>query len=225
MWYARELYLAMRNWPAWIPYPTSWMNAILLALIASIIAYGQSIIVFIFSFIQLIGWFLSLIFPALANIIIPIIEKIFTFFAYVSPTWFISPIIVVAFAHHYLNLLLERYFPEINLPEMPRVEGFIPGLLSWWEGIYGLAVILLSYLVSDTILTIIPFFNQDISHLDLVSMNRLYVWFNIAVQLYKPIYTPIIRLFIWIITAAYLYQFEARFRQYLMSVGNSNRTP
>ena len=210
----------MRNWPVWIPYPTSWMNAILLALIASIIAYGQSVIVFIFSFIQLLGWFLSLIFPSLANIIIPIINKIFTFFAYVSPTWFISPIVIVAFVHHYLNLLLERYFPEINLPEMPKVEGYIPGFLSWWEGIYGLAVILLSYLASDTILTIIPFFNLDISHLDLVSMNRLYIWFNIAVQLYKPIYTPIIRLLIWIITAAYLYQFEARFRQYLMSLSN-----
>ena len=214
----------MRNWPVWIPYPTSWMNAILLALIASIIAYGQSIIVLIFSCIQLLGWFLSLIFPALANIIIPIIDKIFTFLAYVSPTWFISPIVIVAFVHHYLNLLLERYFPEISLPEMPKVEGYIPGFLSWWEGIYGLSVIILSYLTSDIILAIIPFFNRDISHLEFAPMNHLYIWFNIAVQLYKPIYTPIIRLLIWIITAAYLYQFEARFRQYLMSLSNGNRT-
>lgn len=214
----------MRNWPVWIPYPTSWMNAILLALVASVIAYGQSIIVFIFSFIQLLAWFFSLIFPFLDNIIVPIIIKIFTFFAYVSPTWFISPIVVVAFAHHYLNLLLERYFPEISLPEMPKVEGFIPSFLSWWEGIYGLAVIILSYLVSDTVLTIIPFFNQDISPLDFATMNRLYIWFDIALQLYKPIYTPIARLLIWVITAAYLYQFEARFRQYLISVGNGNRT-
>ena len=143
--------------------------------------------------------------------------------AYVSPTWFISPIVVVAFAHHYLNLLLERYFPEISLPEMPKVEGFIPGFLSWWEGIYGLVVIILSYLASDTVLTIIPFFNQDISSLDFAMMNPLYTWFNIAFQLYKPIYNPIARLLIWVITAAYLYQFEARFRQYLISVGNGNR--
>ena len=214
----------MRNWPAWIPYPTSWMNAILLALIASLIAYGQSIIILVFSVIQLLAWFLSLIFPSLVNIIIPIINKIVTFFAYVSPTWFISPIVVVAFAHHYLNLLIERYFPDISLPEMPKIEGYIPGFLSWWEGIYGLAVIILSYLASDTVLTIIPFFNQDISHLDLISMNSLYTWFYIAVRLYQPIYTPITRLSIWVITAAYLYQFEARFRQYLISVGNGNRT-
>lgn len=213
----------MRNWPTWIPFPTSWMNAILLALIASLIAYGKSIILLIFSFIQLLAWVLSLLFPGLAHIIVPIIDKVITFFAYVAPTWFISPIFVVAFAHHYLNLLLEKYFPEINLPEMPKVEGYLPGFLSWWEGIYGLSVIILSYLTSDIILTIIPFFSQDISSLAFAPMNQLYIWFHIAVQLYQPIYTSLVRLLIWVITAAYLYQFEAVFRQYLMSSSNENR--
>lgn len=213
----------MRNWSVWIPSPTSWMNAIVLAIVASLIACGQSFIWGLFSLLQLLAWFLSLILWDWAKFIIPIINQLFIFLAYISPTWFISPIIVIAFSHHYLNLLLERYFPEVNFPEMPRVEGLLPGFLSWWEGIYGLAVILLAYLTSDTILAIVPFFQSNITQLDFAPMNRLYIWFNLALQLYQPIHTSIARLAIWIVTAAYLYQFEARFRQYLMSLDNENR--
>ncbi len=217
----------MRNFPAGFPNINSWMNAILLGFLLIIATtLGQIINSFFSQLIQLLFKFLSLFPELIRGIILIIVGQIYLFFyylfSYLSPLGVLLTIVVIAFANHYLNVLLDLYYPDITLPEMKGVGGLVPGLISWWEGLYGLLVIILAMWVSDTILSIFPFlaFNYDLPNLDSSSSGRLFFWFYLGILLFThPIYTPISRLLIWIITAAYLYQFESAVRNHLMSVG------
>ena len=72
-------------------------------------------------------------------------------------------------------------------------------------------------------LSFLPFlvFNNDIPNVEPFTPGRLFIWFYIALALFtQPLYSPIARLFVWIIAAAYLYQFESTMRQHLISIGS-----
>ncbi|MGK7872733.1 MAG: hypothetical protein AB4426_05290 [Xenococcaceae cyanobacterium] len=180
----------MKNWPSWIPSPNSWMSAIVLALLMSALVFGGNII---WPLIQLLIGFL----PRLGIIV--------WFLAY------ISPIFLIAVAHHILHLFLDKYFPNTPSPEIGKVQGFIPGLMSWWEGLYGWLVIFLSMLVSNTILAFL--FSPRTSPYELLDL-----------QWSIPVNIPTVRLLIWGITAAYLYHFENSVRQRLMTVGSASQS-
>ena len=48
--------------------------------------------------------------------------------------------------------------------------------------------------------------------------SRIDIWVKIALTILgQPIYSPFLRLVIWIISAAYLYQFEFTFKQHLIA--------
>lgn len=240
----------MRNLPAWIPNLNSWLSSVLLAAIVSIgttIAlqiYGifsaiflffYFLLVFLLSFLAPIWNFLLRLFSLLPgfiqSFIVWIFQLIFLAFSYIasvlatiaSPLLLIVPIVVIAFAHHYLHLFLDRFLPDIRLPEIEKVSGFFPSIMSWWEGFYGLLVIIVSLLFSDIVLSFFPFlvFSSDIPNIEPSTSGRLYMWYYFALALFtQPLYSPIARLFVWIITAAYLYQFESTIRQHLISVGS-----
>jgi hypothetical protein len=117
----------MRNWPAWIPNPTSWMSAILLILLWR----GIGVVIRI---IFQLGEPLMAISPKL---------KFVLYFAAL-----LSPILAIAVAHHFLHMALDRYAPASRSPGMSRVEGLFPTLMSWWEGFYGWMAITLAMAVS-----------------------------------------------------------------------------
>ncbi len=240
----------MRNLPAWIPTLNSWMSAVLLAAIvsigtniatqiygifAAIFLFFYFAIVFLLSFLAPIWNFLLRLFSLLPgfiqSFIVWIFQLIFLAFSYIfsilttisSPLLLIVPIVVIAFSHHYLHLFLDRFFPDIRLPEMEKVNGFFPSIMSWWEGFYGLLVIIVSLLLSDIFLSFCPFlaFNSDLPTIEPANTGRLFYWFYFALALFtQPIYSPIARFFVWIIAAAYLYQFESTVRQHLIAVGS-----
>lgn len=120
----------------------------------------------------------------------------------------ICPIILIAFAHHLLHLFLDRFFPDSRSPEMTNVQGWFPGLISWWEGLYGWLVLILSTIISAGILGVIYYSSS--------SLASLYFFLS-SWDKAKHLFTvPSIA---WVIIAACLYQFEFVVRQYFTASG------
>ncbi|MEL6581360.1 MAG: hypothetical protein AAFQ14_16585 [Cyanobacteria bacterium J06621_12] len=238
----------MRNWSAFTPNLSSWINALLLAtllIIATslvpVLHYIWTIIVFIsawmFYFVSIFLYFLASILPqfiqqiiiSLISFITSIIGNLITL---ISPLILLLPIPIVAFAHHYLYLLLDRFYPELTAGERGRVTGYIPGIVSWWHGLFALVVVVMAMLCSDSLLSILPWLSHNAadclasqtSELNASATTRVGLWVQIALMIFRqPIYSPFLRLVIWVVSAAYLYQFEFIFRQHLITA-NDPRT-
>lgn len=232
----------MRNWSIILPSLSSWLNAFLLALILIVATFSIpaihnffAVIYIFFAWVfYLISVLLTLIINALPQLIQTIITGISSFvsliisglIALVSPLILLLPIPIVAFAHHYLYLLLDRYYPDLSSAERGRMNGYYPGIASWWHGLYALLVTILAMLISDLVLSILPWLNFNLMNCGFLEMpnaefyasNRIDFWVQIALTILRqPIYRPWMRLILWTITAAYLYQFEFTFRQYLIN--------
>jgi len=179
----------MRNWPNWIPSATAWMSAILLILLVR----GLSVVLRII-FQQ--GESLMAISPKL---------RIILYFAAL-----LSPILVIAVAHHLLQIVLDRYFPNTRSPEISSDLGQLPTLMSWWEGFYGWMAIALAMVVSGMI--------QVISSPSFNSLYDMLGWWDELKDLFTlpTLYR--------VITAAYLYQFESIVRHHLMAVGSASHS-
>jgi hypothetical protein len=177
----------MRNWPAWIPNLNAWMSAILLILLVRGIAV---VIRIIFQY----GYSLLEISPKL---------RILLYFVAL-----LSPILVIAVAHHVLHMFLDRYTSGSRSPGMTRAEGLLPTLMSWWEGFYGWMAIALAIVVS--------FMIEILSYPTPNSFYNLLAWWDELRDLFTlpTLYR--------VITAAYLYQFEYLVRNHLMAVGSSH---
>ena|SRR4028118_452415 len=100
----------MRDWTAWIPSPTAWMSAVLLILLFR----GISVVIRI---IFQMGDSLMAVSPKL---------RILLYFAAL-----LSPILMIAIAHHLLQIFLDRYFPNTRSPEISSNLGLLPSLMSW----------------------------------------------------------------------------------------------
>ena len=178
-----------QNWPVWIPNPNALMSAVLLVLL-----------------IEGIKFFLEYIFPfeGLLIVLPPNLKLI------LYATTLLSPIIVVAIAHHWLNLVLDRFFPNITTSEMGKAEGILPGLISWWEGLYGCMAIYFSNIV---ILLVEIILNPDAINSEFYLMHDLLAWWDIIIGWFTI--PNLVRL----VTIAYLYQFDNVYRNHLMSLG------
>jgi len=179
----------MRNWPAWIPNPNSWMSAILLILLIRGIAVAIRII-------WQYGYSLMEISPKL---------RIVSYFLAL-----LSPILVIAVAHHLLHMFLDRYAPTSRSPGMSTAEGLLPSLMSWWEGFYGWMAIALAMLVSLMI--------EILSSRSYSSLYDLLGWWDELRDLFTlpTLYR--------VVTAAYLYQFEYLVRNHLMAIGSTRQS-
>ena len=178
-----------QNWPVWIPNLNALMSAVLLVLL-----------------IEGIKFFLEYIFPFEGLLIIlPPNLKLILYAATL-----LSPIIVVAIAHHWLNLVLDRFFPNITTSEMGKAEGILPGLISWWEGLYGCMAIYFSNIV---ILLVEIILNPDAINSEFYLMHDLLAWWDIIIGWFTI--PNLVRL----VTIAYLYQFDNVYRNHLMSLG------
>lgn len=179
----------MNNLPKWIPNLNAWMSALLLIVLAKGASYGY--------------YFLYIILTVILPLPTKSILIIFSFFL-------ISPIVLIAFVHHWLHLFLDRFFPETRSPEMANVEGLLPGLMSWWEGLFGWQVLAIAMLISSSIWVIfIP--NTSISDFS-------WAWLWYILQRFLTLAT-----LLQLIVSAYLYQFEYLVRNYLMSLATKSR--
>jgi hypothetical protein len=123
----------------------------------------------------------------------------------------LSPIVIISFTHHYLHLLLGRFLTEIQAPEIGIVKGLVPKLMSWWEGLYGWLVIILSTLVAAFLcIFILPIF-----HLSLTKPLETYTQFQQQIIVIFGI--------LWLITGAFIYQIEYLVRYHLITVYSGNQ--
>jgi hypothetical protein len=117
---------------------------------------------------------------------------------------FLSPIAVVAFAHHWMHRLLDNFFPESKLPETETVPGTFPGILSWWQGLFGWIAKLISSAIAYTTLALF------------LSENGLVYYFLKFFEGGWDMWR-IVPVLIQIIIAAFLYQFEYVVNQRLIA--------
>lgn len=180
----------MKNWPSWIPNPNSWLSAIvLIVLISGFLAATPWLVLLL----QFIGQFS----PKLA-----------------MGLWFcayLSPIALIAAIHHASHQLLDRYFPQTRSPATDKVEGWMPTLMSWWEGLYGWLTIVLALFVSNALLAVFApsslFANSHFLDFSTTQMEGQFVILTL----------------VRLLCAAYLYHFESLVRQHLIAVGASDR--
>ncbi len=175
----------MNNWSIWFPTSNSWLSAAFLTLLTSGLAASAAFAWQIALFLARISPQFGLIFGMIAVL---------------------SPIILVAIMHHLLHLILDRFFPETQLPGMTGNTGVLPGLMSWWEGLYSWLVIVLATVLSTAIIGSFPL---SLSFLD----NLVNLWDRAR---------PFFRLstLVWVLIAAYLYHFEHLVQQRLMSMAH-----
>ncbi|MDZ8089548.1 MAG: hypothetical protein RMY16_28945 [Nostoc sp. DedQUE12b] len=123
-------------WPLWFPYPSSWLKALIWTLFLRVIIFivkntgklGYDIVYFAHS-LQLFVIFTILL--------------------------ILSPIPIISLTHHCLHLLISRFISEIQAPEIGKTQGFLPGIMSWWEGLYAWLVIVISILIAAFFSTIV----------------------------------------------------------------------
>lgn len=117
----------LNNWPAWIPYPKAWLNALLLVLlIRGMTVALQSL-------------------PRLGEILAPLPPR---FFVIIFLVFALLPIGLIAIVHHVLHWVMDWFSPNTVAPEMGKTEGLVPGLMSWWEGLLAWLAISLGLLTS-----------------------------------------------------------------------------
>ena len=120
----------------------------------------------------------------------------------------LAPIAIIAIAHHILHFCLDLFFPDIQTPEMSVRKYWFPGLMSWWEGLYGWLAIVLTMIISTVIGVIIFSPNYYLSQMS--------DWWLGMKNFFNPL------MFIRLVCVAYLYQFEHLVRQHLIAVGARN---
>jgi hypothetical protein len=186
-----EQKLQKSNWPAWLPYPSCWLKSFFLMFLLRVILFVAEIL-------AKVGYNLSRLVSS------PELSVIFTTIT------ILSPILVIAFTHHYLHLFLGRFISEIQAPEIGVVKGVIPTLMSWWEGLYGWTVIILSTFVAALLCTILlPLFN--LSYVKIVENHSEFE------QQIKVIFG-----IIYLFTGAFIYQIDYLVRHRLISIYSRN---
>lgn len=181
----------MNNWPSWIPLPRSWFNALALLLL-------------LFGIQQLS--------VAIWPILLPIINlpKI-GILIYVA-LFILAPIALVAAVHHWSHQVLDQFFPDSRLPQPLPATGAMPGLLSWWEGLYGWVVsyfVGIIWAVCVAIALPLPATGQLSPTLLVFANPAISTWY-------------LIEFGVKAIAAAYLYQFEFAVKRSLLTAHSTH---
>ncbi|MEH2182067.1 hypothetical protein [Nostoc sp.] len=182
-------------WPLWFPYPSSWFKALILTLFLRVIIFvvkntgklGYDIVYFVHS------------------------PKLFFIFTILL---ILSPIPIISLTHHCLYLLISRFVLEIQAPEIGRTQGLLPGIMSWWEGLYAWLVIAISTLIA-------AFFS-------IILLPLFYPSYDKQIEYYtriENINNNIILIFglLYIFTAALIYQIKYLVRCRIISASYINR--
>ncbi|MDZ8259227.1 hypothetical protein [Nostoc sp. ChiQUE01b] len=181
-------------WPLWFPYPSSWLKALILTLFLRLIIFvvkntgkvGYNIVYFVHS---------------------PQLFIIFTILL------ILSPIPIISLTHHCLHLLISRFGSEIQAPEIGRTQGLLPGIMSWWEGLYAWLVIAISTLIAAFFSTILlplfyPSYDRQIEYYTQIeNINNIILIFGL----------------LYISTGAFIYQIEYLVRHRIISAYSGNK--
>ena len=176
--------------PSWMPNFNAWMSAILLLLLvrgmkfvlrATFDNFNYELLNMLSSKSHVVLYFLLLL----------------------------SPIVIIAIAHNLLHMALDLYVPDVQTPEVPENKSLFPGLMSWWEGLYGWLAIAITMIVS-TMLAIILFSPN-------YYLEEMTSWWLGNSNFFNPI------MLIRLVCVAYLYQFEQLVRKHLIAVGAGTR--
>lgn len=181
----------MKNWPDWLPQPSSWISAFFLTILIGVLETNAEKILELGRFLTNGSIRGGIFFGLLAML---------------------SPIIFIAFLHHFFHALFDSLFPNTSSPELGKVEGLMPYLLSWWEGLFAWVVLVLTTIITLSILGVFVSSTSDL-------FRMFSSWDHI-----KHIFTK--EAMIWMVTATFIYHFEYLVRQRLLSVGyaRSNRS-
>jgi hypothetical protein len=172
----------------WFPNLQSWLSAVVLAFTSGLLIAGIYNIAALSRIFDLI--------PPRGDLFVGMLATL-------------SPIFMIAFGHHWLYLVMDRFFPDSSLADVEAVKGYWPTLSSWWEGLYGWLTLVLA-----TILCV------GIGGLLLPSRygaggGEIY-WILAEPNKFKYLFSP--PFVVWILSAAYLYQFEHVMRLHFSSL-------
>lgn len=163
------------KYPKWFPYPSSWLNAVLLTLLIGFI--GRVIEV-----ISKGSFVASYVLDSPSLLIQGVIIAL------------LIPIPIIAVVHHLLYKLLAAVAPKLHDPTLGSLKGLFPSLLSWWEGVCGYVVATLSMLITLWVgMLIHPMFGIDLNaevQLPTDDLEQFYVaigltWFFTTASLYQ----------------------------------------
>lgn len=174
----------MNNLPAWIPRPLAWLNGLVLV----ILLRGIEVL------LQLLSVIAGIV---NAGLLPPPVLVLAVLGSY------LLPIPIIAIAHHWIHVALDRFVPDSRTPDAGTVEGWLPGLMSWWEGLFGWTAIALALIVSNAVFSVVAG----------TSYRPMDWWQDELMRLFSP--QSLLR---WVFVA-FLYQFEASVRQHLLAIG------
>lgn len=117
----------------------------------------------------------------------------------------LSPILLIAFGNHFMHLVLDK------LAKRASPRGAMPGLMSWWAGLYGWLVLMLATWTSLFLVLVIH--PQS-------TLSGFFSLFSYDASLASVISVPTI---VWFFMAAILFQVERRVRD-KMAAGPDSTT-
>lgn len=176
------------RWPAWFPYPSSWLYALVLGLL-----FFCTI-----AFWVRVGITLG-ISPGDANDIALALT--------ILPPGLLSPILTVAVVHHLLGFITSQ-IPGLQSSEVKNKRIF-PGIISWWEGIWAWTSIILSLIMSMLVGIVVSMLSGQL--IPLITSQRQIS--NQDSETFGLILTVA-----WFVTAAYLCQIHYLAKQRLLKV-------
>lgn len=210
------------NLPPWFPYPSSWLKA-------AVLAWFLMAIALIIDRMMLWDYHLT----NLAEN-----RELLVLFTLVI---LLLPIPAIALAHNLLNLFFQIILPilgrasraiksklRLKTQKQPRFNNrtisIFPTLINWWAGLYSWLVFILSTIITVMVYTLL-FSWVDLSY-ETISFYYKHLW---VINSLDWLYLWISFGFIWITTAAILYQFEHLFKQKIsakksiLNTSNSNQ--
>ena len=113
-------------WPRWFPYPSSWLKSAGLCLLLTAIFYSIGII----ASLNYQGFNSFSDNPDLLTVLIILA--------------LLCPIPVIAFGQEIFQLFWKGFLKDVS---SAQDQGLLPGLLSWWEGLYSWFVFIISSLI------------------------------------------------------------------------------
>ncbi|NJR61885.1 MAG: hypothetical protein HC769_25485 [Cyanobacteria bacterium CRU_2_1] len=166
------------KYPKWFPYPSSWLNAILLAFLTGLVGYVMQGLIWT-------GFGMSVMVDAPEPVIIMSVVAI------------LSPIVVIAAVHHIIHLFLTQFAPKLQAPEIGKTTGLFPGLFSWWEGLWSWMTMMVSILMCLIIMILahegfnVSFDKNSVnSEVDIERLSGFLgcIWLTITAYLYQFTY-------------------------------------
>ena len=156
------------------PRPSAWLSALALTVFAGV-------------FGTMMSWFYGAGIAAAAYET-PRLSGIFFFFGLTSPIFFI------AFGNHAMHRVMDR------IGKRPSSRGALPGLMSWWAGLYGWLVLMLATYTSVMLVMVIHPQSTFYAFANLFRLDS-----GLASVLSIPT-------FVFVVLGAVLFQVEARVR-------------